>query len=54
MQLHIKLVVITDTGFNIIQQHLYEKESNANEHSRKKPFALFSTDHNYIFLFLCQ
>jgi len=33
MQLHIKLVVITDTGFNIIQQHLYERDSNANEHS---------------------
>jgi len=54
MKLHIKLVVITDTGFNIIQRHLYEKDSNANEHSQKKTFALFSTDHKYIFLFLCQ
>jgi hypothetical protein len=50
MQLHIKLVVTADTGFNIIQRLLYERDSNANEHSQKKPFALFSTDHNYIFV----
>jgi len=52
MQLHIKLVVIIDNGFNIIQQHLYEKDSNANEHSQKKHLhcsQLITT----IFLYFC-